>query len=55
MIERPRREYPMEVERLSILDPRPLPEEEGDPMLMARIAVAAVIAVAVCVVVVLLK
>jgi hypothetical protein len=56
MLESPSRgQYPMEMEKLSILDPNPLPEEKGDPMLMVRIAVAAVIAVAVCVVVVLLK
>jgi hypothetical protein len=56
LLERPGREpYPvLEVEKVSILDPTPLPEEP-DPMILARVAVAALIVVAVIVVAFLLK
>jgi hypothetical protein len=49
-----RRPPPLEVEKVSILDPTPLPEEP-DPLLTARIVVAAIIVVLVCTVVFLLK
>jgi hypothetical protein len=42
------------VEKLSILNPTP-PPEERDPLFMARIAVATVIAVVVCIAAVLLN
>jgi hypothetical protein len=55
--ERPQQEqkqYQMEVEKLSILDPKPLPEGP-DPLLFTRIAVAALIAATVFLLAYLLK
>ena len=52
------REYPLEVERLSILDPIPAPPEEPDSsgsLFLLKIAVAALIFIAVCLVAILLK
>ena len=55
MMERPgRQDYQQEVERLSIIDPQPLPEER-DPLFLMRVGIAALIFVFVCLLVLLLK
>ena len=54
LIERPERKYPLEVERISILNPEPLPEDP-DPLIGARILVAVAIFLVVCAVALILK
>jgi hypothetical protein len=49
------REYPLEVENLSILHPTPAPEEPEDSQVLPRLAIAALIFIAVCAVAILLK
>ena len=47
MLDRPRRQQPLEVENLSILDPKPLPEEPSGLQLV-RIIITVAIVLLVC-------
>lgn len=54
LIERPERGFPTEVERISILNPEPLPEDP-EPLVGARILVAVAIFIVICAAAFLLK
>jgi hypothetical protein len=55
MMERPGRpDYRQDIEKLSIIDPQPLPEER-DPLFLMRVGIAALIFVFVCLLVLMLK
>lgn len=54
MERRDQRDFQQDVERLSIIDPKPLPEEH-DPLLLMRVAIAALIFVFVCLIALMLK
>jgi hypothetical protein len=49
-----RRDFQQDIEKLSIIDPKP-PPEERDPLLLMRVAIAALIFVFVCLIVLMLK
>lgn len=54
MERRGRHDFEHEVERLSIIDPKPVPEER-DPLFLMRVGIAALIFVFVCFIVLMLK
>ena len=54
MERRGRQDYRQEVERLSIIDPKPV-QEERDPLFLMRVGIAALIFVFVCLIALMLK
>jgi hypothetical protein len=51
---RGRQDYQQDIEKLSIIDPQPLPEDRN-PLFLMRVAIAALIFVFVCLIVLMLK